>query len=77
MLQEAQEIFGDVSDLLEEYSNRRRQVVEDDDREEDAILEGDYDDDEAEERQRELVKTFILTQHFLKNVRRHQSMNLL
>jgi hypothetical protein len=57
--QEAQEIFGDVSDLLEEYSHRRRQADEDDDMDDDELLEGDEDAEEAEQRQRTQVRASV------------------
>ncbi len=52
--QEAQEIFGDVSDLLEEYGQRRRPAQEEDVEDEADLLE-DEDDEAAELRQRTLV----------------------
>ncbi|BDA45673.1 Transcription elongation factor SPT6 [Coccomyxa sp. Obi] len=52
-LAEAQEIFGDVSDLLEEYGQRRR-PAEEEDVEDEADLMEDEDDEAAELRQRAL-----------------------
>ncbi len=52
--QEAQEIFGDVSDLLEEYGQRRRPAEEEDIEDEADLLE-DEDDEAAELRQKALV----------------------
>ncbi|CAL8470742.1 g10284 [Coccomyxa elongata] len=52
-LAEAQEIFGDVSDLLEEYGQRRRPAEEEDVEDEADLLE-DEDDEAAELRQKAL-----------------------
>lgn len=50
-MQEAQDIFGDVTDLLEEYTQRRQQPGEDDIDELDEEME-DEDEEAAEERLR-------------------------
>ena len=71
-MQEAQEIFGDVSGLLEEYGQRQRGGPDAGDEQEDADMDaleglgGDEGEDAAEERQRQQVrKSLPCTASFL------------
>ncbi len=61
-VKEAQDIFGDVSDLLEEYAQRKR-LPEDDAEDLDEELE-DEDDEAAEERLRLKVRA-LAASHML------------
>lgn len=55
--QEAQEIFGDVSDLLEEYGQRKQHRDGDAEDDLDLLEDEDEDEDAAEERQRLAVRS--------------------